>query len=414
MVAVVVGAIALGLYQAITKALNAWTQYRQAYEFELGTSLLWPDVDAWRFLGQVVGMTLLPIAIAATILFLGLWTTKRIHLRQIKEYSFWVACCQGRIIGRAVTIPKEHYTLLTILYIAPEHRGQRVGSHLLWHCLQEAKRPVYLICYRQLQAFYRRLGFATIPSLSLPSDLKLSLPPEAKVMKLSLSPLVPPPILPLPFAPSHQWSIHLLTDWREKLHVYRTLGKRKRFRRSRRQRRVQLGIMLLTPFLCTSVVFGILKYIPGLAGVRNFDIPILGLYVSSFAIAVLLITLLIGGLWMVLGWQEWTVKEGDRVIAYVQFSTYTHCSVLHQLHIEPQYPRLHMTQLLLGYFSRKIQFPIYVICSKRDRTFYRNLGFTHVRRTALPFEMKVVQWSKTTPLQLSYDAATQFYTLPQA
>lgn len=410
MVFVGVGAIALGLYFSIARGLTDWQQYRRAYEFELGTPLIWPDAEAWISLGPVAGLTLLPFVIAAVVGPLSLWITKQILLRQPKKYSFWVACCQNRIIGQAVTIPKGHYTLLTILYIAPEHRGQRVGSHLLWHCLQEVKRPVYLICHHQLQTFYRRLGFVSVPSLSLPNELKRPLPPTANVMKLSLPPFVPAPILHLPFTPSHKWSVHLLTTWREKLDVYRALGKRKRFRRSRRQRWLQLGVMILTPFLGINSVTGILKQLPGLETLQNFDIPIiptLGLYISSFALATLLMTLLISVLWFVLGWQEWSVREGSRTIAYVQFSTYAHCTVLHQLHIEPQYPPLQMTQLLLGYFSRKIQFPMYVACARRDRRFYDKLGFIRARRSALPLEMRVVQWGTPIPLQLSVDTAAQ-------
>ena len=415
MVIMGMGAIALGLCFAIAHGLTHWQHYSQAYEFERGTPITWPDTDAWISLGQVVGMTLLPFLIAGAVGPLSLWITKQIFLRQPKKYSFWVACCPNRIIGQAVTIPKGNYTLLTILYIAPEHRGQRVGSHLLWHCLQEVKRPVYLICHNQLQTFYRRLGFVAVPSLSLPNELKRPLPPTAKVMKLSLPPVVPSPILHLPFTPSRKWSVHLLTTWREKLEVYRTLGKRKRFRRSRRQRWVQIGVIILTPFLGINSVMGILKQIPGLKPLQNFDIPIispLGLYVSSFALAALLITLLVSVLWFVLGWQEWIVREGSRTIAYVQFSTYAHCTVLHQLHIEPQYPTFQMTKLLLGYFSRKIQFPIYVACARRDRRFYDKLGFIRVRRSALPWEMKVVQWGNPIPLQLSYDTAAQGYKLP--
>lgn len=403
------GAIALGLYLAIAADLSLWAQYRQAYELEQGVAPVWPNVEEWIILAQVAGKTFLPCAIAAVVGLCGLWIVKRICVRQIKGYSFWVACYQGRIIGRAVTIPQEQYTLLTILYIAPEHRGQRVGSHLLWHCLQEAKIPVYLVCYRHLQPFFRRLGFVSVPSLSLPDELKRSLPPEGMVMKLSLLPTVPAPIIYLPFAPSRKWSIHLLTSGREKRQVYRTLGKRQRFRRSRRQRWIQLGIMAITPFLCTIVVLSLLKYVPGLQGLRNFDIPIMGLYLSSFALAVLLLTLLLGSLWILLGWQEWVVMEGTRIIAYVQFCTYARCSVLHQLHIEPQYPQAQMTQLLLGYFSRKVQFPLFVACPRRDRPFYAKLGFAYVRRTALPFEMNVVRWGNARPLRLSYDTATQFY-----
>ena len=97
--------------------------------------------------------------------------------------------------------------------------------------------------------------------------------------------------------------------------------------------------MIVTPFLGVNIAIGLLKQLPGLEGLQNFDIPIIpavGLYVSSFALALLLITLLLGVLWIVLGWQEWIVQEGSRTIAYVQFSTYGHCSVLHQLHVEPQ------------------------------------------------------------------------------
>lgn len=403
------GAIALGLYFSISSGFKLWGQYQLAHEFEYGTIPTWPSLDEWDALMRVALAIMLPFFVAAMVMLVSFWITKEILFRRLKHYLFWVACYQGRIIGRAVAIAKPSYTLLTILYIEPEHRGQRVGSHLLWHCLQQVNRPVYLICHRQLQSFYRRLGFATVPGLSLPSELNVSLPPIAKAMKLSLSPQVPAPIIYLPFAPSYKWSVQLLTTWREKWRVYRTLGKRKRFRQARRHRWGQLVAMVITPFLGINVLVGILKQIPGLTGLRRFDVPFLGLYVSSFALAALLITLLLGFLWMTLGRQEWVVNDGKRAIAYVQFSTYAHCAVLHQLHVEPQYPRLQMAQLLLGYFSRKVQFPIYAVCQKRDRPFFAKLGFTRIPLKQLPFEMKLFKGGNTIPVKITHETATTFY-----
>lgn len=406
------GAIALGAYWAIAHGFSVWEQYRQDYEIEYNQLPVWPTSEEWSLIVGSVWRTTLPFLIVAGACLISRWIAKRILIRQNKHSSFWVACYQGNIIGRAVTLSTERYTLLTILYVTPEHRGQRVGSHLLWHSLQEVNRPVYLICHHQLQPFYRRLGFASVSGLNVPDDLKRPLAPDARMMKLSLPPLVPAPIIYLPFTPSRKWSIHLLSTWQEKLDVYQSLGKRKRFRQARRQRWVQLIIMIVTPFLGVNIVIEMLKHIPGLGGLKNFDIPIIpvvGLYISSFSLAVLLITLLMGLLWLVLSWQEWSVQDGNRTIAYVQLCSYGHCTVLHQLHIEPQYPRLQMTQFLLGYFSRKVQFPIYVTCTRRDRKFYDKLGFTRVRRSALPFEMKVVRWGNPIPLQLSYELAAHGY-----
>lgn len=413
--------IALGLYLASNVGFNTWQQYRSTYWFEHDQILQWPNKQAWTILIRAVLVTVLPFIGVAVLLTISRWIARWLIRRFLhpdsKQGVFWVACYQGQIIGRAVTIFDQHYTLLTTLYMAPEHRGQGVGSHLLWHCLQQANRPVYLVCHRQLQAFYRRLGFATASRLSVPDKLKYSLPKDIRMMKLSLPPLVPSPIAYLPFTPSQKWSVHLLKSWRAKLSVYRHLNKRKRFRRSRRQYRIQLGIMLITPFLFTNTVVYVLKHVHLFKVLQNFEIPVLpslGLYVSSFSLAVLLITFLLCGLWLIFCRQEWIVKEGHRTIAYVRFSSYGRCTVLQQLHVEPQYPRLQMTQLLLSYFSRKVQFPLYVTCSKRDRRFYDKLGFNRIRRSTLPWEMKVMQWGKTISLKLSYDTVAKTHTLTNA
>lgn len=86
--------------------------------------------------------------------------------------QFLIAESQHKIIG-CVRIKKmaECFELAS-LTVLPEYRGAGIGSNLVIKILEKNKnRPVYILCSKKRESFYKRLGFETAEVENLPNPM---------------------------------------------------------------------------------------------------------------------------------------------------------------------------------------------------------------------------------------------------
>lgn len=91
--------------------------------------------------------------------------------------NFWIARLNGRIVGCAgLEFPKERVAIFTYLAVEREFRHQGIGSALIKHRKQEARKRrakiLALVTMYYLFRFYRKRGFQTCPRENLPELLK--------------------------------------------------------------------------------------------------------------------------------------------------------------------------------------------------------------------------------------------------
>ncbi|UBF25412.1 GNAT family N-acetyltransferase [Kovacikia minuta CCNUW1] len=92
---------------------------------------------------------------------------------QLRWSQFWVIEHEKQVIacGQLRSFPKAQE--LGSLVVAPQWRGQGLGTYLTQHLIQQATQPLYLECLgKKLVQFYTRLGFVPVPWQELPPSLK--------------------------------------------------------------------------------------------------------------------------------------------------------------------------------------------------------------------------------------------------
>ncbi len=95
---------------------------------------------------------------------------------QIRDYSnFWVIDYNGSTVGCAELRIKKKYSLIFNLCIQKDYRHQKLGSAMVEHLINEANKPLYLSCFKELIPFYTRFGFVAIPPDDLPGELQIAL-----------------------------------------------------------------------------------------------------------------------------------------------------------------------------------------------------------------------------------------------
>jgi N-acetylglutamate synthase-like GNAT family acetyltransferase len=114
------------------------------------------------------------LIIPAIVVVLGVVTA--ILLTWNDEWAnFWVVEHNGKLIACAKLRRYTRYSLLHDLFVLPEWRSQKVGSHLVAHVGKEATKPLYLTCLPTLMQFYLRLGFIPVSPKSLSPLLQYDL-----------------------------------------------------------------------------------------------------------------------------------------------------------------------------------------------------------------------------------------------
>lgn len=69
----------------------------------------------------------------------------------------------------------SHYHFISSLRVAGKYQNQGLGSSIVWHCINNTRKPVYLIAYgSKLKSFYNRLGFINIDTFILPANISSS------------------------------------------------------------------------------------------------------------------------------------------------------------------------------------------------------------------------------------------------
>lgn len=166
---------ALAIRALLETAMERLYTYHQAYLYEMG-KLPRNFLDDWQQIFSLLSSIELPV-FAELGLRIGLgvglaigtgvgtyFITILLLSRKSSNYAVWVVEHKQQIVGWASLLMQTNYTVLSTIYIDPKHRLQGVGSHLLWRCLKNVRKPVYLICYPHLQGFYARIGFVSLPN----------------------------------------------------------------------------------------------------------------------------------------------------------------------------------------------------------------------------------------------------------
>jgi N-acetylglutamate synthase-like GNAT family acetyltransferase len=85
-----------------------------------------------------------------------------------------VAIVDTKVVGCVRVRKLEEGTLkLASLGVYPEYRGYGVGLEIVRRLLETfPDRPVYLMCFPQLEGFYRKNGFEKISGENLPPILR--------------------------------------------------------------------------------------------------------------------------------------------------------------------------------------------------------------------------------------------------
>ncbi|BAZ41043.1 acetyltransferase, GNAT family protein [Calothrix sp. NIES-4101] len=122
------------------------------------------------------------------IVFVALIGMYLLYEVQVRDYSgFWVIDYNGAAVGCAELRVCNKYSVVFNLCIKKIYRHQKLGSCMVEHLINEAKKPIYLSCDRELIPFYTRFGFATIHAENLPRELPIVL---GLTQSLSIVPMV--------------------------------------------------------------------------------------------------------------------------------------------------------------------------------------------------------------------------------
>ena len=406
---VFVGVIVIVIRLFLEMFVNRLQTNYKAYLFEYGKLPNHLFMD-WQWISSAVS----PNDFFVMIVFIGGAIAQYIILKNLMSRNHandivWIVEYQNQIIGWALLLVRTNYTVFSNIYIAPKHRSQGIGSHLLWNCLEDVRLPVYLNYFPYLKTFYERVGFVSLPKGEMPKELRFSQLPGMGLLRepilIENQPLtiLPPRILIRPFH-----------DFNEQWQIYKTFWRRQQFRKYLLYVLTLVVLILSSTFVVVSGIFWIIKAVFGLTWLANFDFDILGVSFSGIAIACWLILLFVIIKLFLFKWQELLVEQDKHPIGYVHFCNLTNCSVLYNSYIEPQYQPQDMSRLLLARLHPQITLPMYFICWRKDKQFYTKLGFTSANRHELPWELKILQFSNQVYLKLTDQAITQLFAkLPQ-
>ncbi len=110
------------------------------------------------------------------LLFTALMGMYLIYEIQVRDYSdFWVIDDNGSAVGCAELRVYKRYSVVFNLCVKKIYRHQKLGSCMVEHLINEAKKPIYLSCDRELIPFYARFGFVTTHAENLPRELPIVL-----------------------------------------------------------------------------------------------------------------------------------------------------------------------------------------------------------------------------------------------
>lgn len=108
-----------------------------------------------------------------------IWTIRRLVLSafldptQLRWSQFWVIEHRGKVIACGQLRQFKQAQELGSIVVAPNWRGQRLGTYLTKLLIQQATQPLYLECLgSQLATFYQRFGFEPITWHQLPPSLQ--------------------------------------------------------------------------------------------------------------------------------------------------------------------------------------------------------------------------------------------------
>ena len=92
---------------------------------------------------------------------------------QLRWSQFWVIEREQAIVACGQLRQFQTVQELGSLVVAPDWRGQGLGTHLTQHLIDIATQPVYLECIGdRLASFYARFGFVPVHWQDLPRPLQ--------------------------------------------------------------------------------------------------------------------------------------------------------------------------------------------------------------------------------------------------
>ncbi|GAB4111075.1 MAG: hypothetical protein Fur005_26300 [Roseiflexaceae bacterium] len=97
----------------------------------------------------------------------------RINPTGLAWKRFWVIEDAGTIVATGQLKPHGDGSLeLASLAVVPSYQDRRLGSALIYALLASCPQPPFLICRRELGAYYRCYGFVALPPVQAPPHLR--------------------------------------------------------------------------------------------------------------------------------------------------------------------------------------------------------------------------------------------------
>lgn len=366
----------------IQLGLQDWERMQRAMEFENGTRKYTPTLEDWYqiiFVNLGFGNWILAFITGISIgrgIFLSI---KSLFPQSEANAQYWIATYNSKIIGKAILQEKQNYTLLLLICVHSSHWWQGIGSCLVWNSIKDAKKPLYLTCRPGLQTFYQRFEFVPVTKRQQPIEFRRYNLRCVMVLLEATLPLKPTqPQLLLPAGCSIRSIENIWMRWQ----IYQQLWSSQSFRQSRFYILNFIAVIFIPIILAVAIIWNILGTweIYWLAGI----ISIIALLTPIFTVFVC--------------WQEWVIQQSNNCLAYAHLSCRLKYSILYCLHIENSHPQP-IAKAFLERLTRRIQLPIYLVCSRQEAKLYTQLGFVPISNKLLPFELQIMRFQNYVALK---------------
>ncbi|RUS99150.1 hypothetical protein DSM106972_078520 [Dulcicalothrix desertica PCC 7102] len=375
----------------IQQSLQNWENMQRAILYETGTRRNTPTIED---LYQII------INLGIDKFFLGITTSlaigRGIYLllqslfpQSKHKFQRWVAEYKGKIIGQAILERKRSYTLLIYICVNSSHWWQGIGSCLVWNSIKDAKKPLYLTCRPGLKPFYQRFGFVSVPNFEQPVEFRrYNLGCVMVLLNKAILPLERRQSqYPLPANHSITSFDNIWMRWQ----VYKQLWSSQVFKQWRFYILNFIAVIYIPLILILVAIWNILI---------TWDISWLAGIISIIALLTPIFTIFIY-------WQEWRVEINNNTVAYAHLSCRLKYSILYCLYAENSPLLQQISQAFLERLSRRIQLPIYLVCSRQEAKLYTQLGFFPISQQLLPFELQIIRFQHYVALKYTAPINTQ-------
>lgn len=375
----------------IQQSLQNWENMQRAILYETGTRRNTPTLEDWYQIIINLGIDKFFLAITTGLAIgRGIYLLLQSVFPQSKhKFQRWIAEYKGKIIGQAILERKRNYTLLIYICVNSSHWWQGIGSCLVWNSIKDAKKPLYLTCRPGLKPFYQRFGFVSVAKFEQPVEFRrYNLGCVMALLNKAILPLERRQSqYPLPANYSVTSFDNIWMRWQ----VYKQLWSSQVFKQSRFYILNLIAVIYIPLILILVAIWNILI---------TWDISWLAGIISIIALLTPIFTIFIY-------WQEWRIERNNNTVAYAHLSCRLKYSILYCLYAENSHLSQQISHAFLERLSRRIQSPIYLVCSRQEAKLYTQLGFVSISQQRLPFELQIIRFQHYVALKYTAPINTQ-------